>query len=528
MKLDLRIAKFIKERVYVDGKKLDLNSYAAFELPYAMNENKTLLMAGRQVGKTIYLATKLAVKSLICHPSRALYVSPLESQAKSFSKTKLQSVIDSTPELKTIFTGKGSQSDVFFKKNILGDFMELTYTSLGSDDPVRVRGKSAHDLYIDEAQDIDYDILPAIQEVTTASEDPIITYAGTAKSLENTTGVIWEKSNKMERIVKCGHCGHYNILGRENVSKKGLICSRLKCGKSISVEGAEWVVTGDPEAYYKAFRIPQICLPYHNTEKKWAEIWHKYVEYPELQFSQEVLGSPNGTSDRFLNIDIMKAFCTGGKMMHSPSLEWRKNYINLFMGIDWTGNGALVKSRTVALIIGHRRDGKFEIVWGRIIPPGRIQDQADELSNIAKSFQCSMVGADAGMGMIQNAQMMQSLGTNRFRAINYVSSSTPFKFDGISNTITLSKTQAVDTIMSIFIKKFKPNKLTGGRTLEIILPDFEEFKPFIEDILAEFTEETRRGTKIWTHNPMKPDDTLHALVFGMYAYMHYREAVTFY
>ena len=78
------------------------------------------------------------------------------------------------------------------------------------------------------------------------------------------------------------------------------------------------------------------------------------------------------------------------------------------------------------------------------------------------------------------------------------------------------------------IKKFKSNKLTGGRTLEIILPDYEEFIPFIDDILAEFTEETKRDTKIWTHNPMKPDDTLHALVFGMYAYMHYREAVTFY
>ncbi len=64
--------------------------------------------------------------------------------------------------------------------------------------------------------------------------------------------------------------------------------------------------------------------------------------------------------------------------------------------------------------------------------------------------------------------------------------------------------------------------------LEMILSDYEKFIPFIDDILAEFTEETKRGTKIWTHNPMKPDDTLHALVFGMYAYMYYREAVTFY
>jgi len=529
LKTDKRIAKFIEDRVYVDNMKLDLKAYAAFKLPYELNENKTMLLAGRQVGKTVYLGTKLAVKSLLKHPNRALYVAPLESHTKSFSKTKLQNVIDSTPELKAIFTGKGTQSDVFFKKNILGDFIELTYASMGAEDPVRVRGKSADDLYIDEAQDVDYDVLPAIEEVTTSAKAPVITYAGTAKSKDNTTGVIWDNSNMMERIIKCTYCKKYNIIDRRNISKKGLVCNKTNCRKPLYVEHGVWAQTGSADAIYKAFRIPQVVLPYHNTEDKWKEIWSKYMQYTETKFNQEVLGIPAGSADRFLTIEKLKKKCTGGRMRVTCDPEWRKNYHAMFMGIDWTGNGVLMKSRTVALIIGHRKDGVFEMVWGKIFPPGGVNEQPKELINMAQLFQCQMVGADAGMGMIQNKDIMDALGTNRFKSIQYVGTAgNPFKFLPENNTINLHKTKAIDTIMGIFVDKFMPRVLTKGRTLNFIFPDFDDCRNFLEDILAEHEEETRSGNKIWTHDPMKPDDTLHAIVFAMYAYMHYKQAVSFY
>lgn len=528
MNTDTRVSYFIDKYAMIDGAKMNFKDYEAFKLPYEIDERKMMITAGRQVGKTVYLATKLGTKSVLRHPNRALYVAPLESQTKTFSKTKLQKFIDETPQVKALFSGKDSQNDVFFKKTSLGNYIELTYASVSGGDPVRVRGKSADDLYIDEAQDIDYDVLPAIEEVTTSSKEPIITYAGTAKSLENTTGVIWEKSNKMERMIKCRHCLHMNNLDLRNISKEGLICNKLTCRRRIHVSDAEWVQTGPRDSNYVAFRIPQICLPFHNTEEKWSQVWTKYQEYPPEKFNQEVLGIPNGAGDRFLTLDKMKALCTGGKMIYTPSQEWMKGYHGFFMGIDWTGDGVLVNSRTVAVVMGHRKDGKIEMVWGKIFPPGGTNTQAADLIQVAQLFQCKIVGADAGMGMVQNADMMQALGNNRFRQVMYVASNAGFSFDIGRNMIHLSKVQGIDTIMTMFIGSFKPKGLTGGRTLEFVMPEYDDSRHFVDDILAEYEQETKQGKKMWTHSPIKPDDTLHAIVFGMYAYMHYRNAVSFY
>ncbi len=528
MRTDERVSFFIDKYARIDGQKMDFKQYDAFKLPYEIDERKMMVTAGRQVGKTVYLAAKLATKSILRKSNRALYVAPLESQTKSFSKTKLQKLIDDTPEVKAVFTGSDAQSDVFFKKNILGSYIELTYASLSGMDPVRVRGKSADDLYIDEAQDIDYDILPAIEEVTTSSRQPVITYTGTAKSLENTTGVIWERSTKMERLIYCEACHKRNNLGYSNVTKEGLVCSNMKCRKRLYVHNAEWMMTGNKDANYVAFRIPQICLPFHNTPEKWDAVWAKYEEYQPDKFNQEVLGIPSGASDRFLTLDMMKKLCTGGRMIYTPDREFLSRYHGFFMGIDWTGDGVLQKSRTAAVIIGHRRDGKMEMVWGKIFPPGNANHQAEELIKQAQLFQCTIVGADAGMGMIQNADMMQSLGYNRFRQIQYVASNDGFTYEMDKNMIRLGKTQAIDTIMSMLIGKFFPKPLNGGKKLEFIFPDYDDSRFFVDDVLAEFEQETKQGKKMWTHSSMKPDDTLHAIVFGMYAYMHHRNKVSFY
>lgn len=527
MNTDQRVSDFIDKQVCIDGVKMDFEQYDAFRLPYEVDERKMLVTAGRQVGKTVFLAAKIATKSLIRHPNRSLYVAPLESQTKSFSKTKLQKVIDDTKPLKALFTGRDAQNDVFFKKNILGSYVELTYASITGMDPIRVRGKSADDLYIDEAQDIDYDILPAIEEVTTSSKDPVITYAGTAKSIENTTGVIWDKSTKMERMIHCKHCNKWNILDYRNISKEGLVCNNMNCRRPIYVRDAEWMMTGDKDATYVAFRVPQICLPFHNTEKKWKEVWIKYQDYSPDKFNQEVLGIPSGAAERFLTLERMKELCTGGKMTYTPSKEWMSGYHGFFMGIDWTGDGVLIKSRTAAVVIGHRKDGKMEMVWGKIFPPGNTNTQAAELVKTAQLFQCAVVGADAGMGMIQNADMMEALGYNRFRQIQYVASNDGFSYEIERNMIRLGKTQAIDTIMSMLVGKFSP-KLNGGRRLNFIMPEYDDVRFFVSDILAEFEQETNQGKKIWTHSSMKPDDTLHAIVFGMYAYMHHRNMVSFY
>ena len=45
-----------------------------------------------------------------------------------------------------------------------------------------------------------------------------------------------------------------------------------------------------------------------------------------------------------------------------------------------------------------------------------------------------------------------------------------------------------------------------------------QMKMAIEDILNEYEEVTQHGKKVWRHSPHKPDDCLHAGLFGWVAH----------
>jgi hypothetical protein len=46
----------------------------------------------------------------------------------------------------------------------------------------------------------------------------------------------------------------------------------------------------------------------------------------------------------------------------------------------------------------------------------------------------------------------------------------------------------------------------------------DQMKMAMEDILNEYEEVTQHGKKVWRHSPQKPDDCLHAGLFGWVAY----------
>jgi len=55
------------------------------------------------------------------------------------------------------------------------------------------------------------------------------------------------------------------------------------------------------------------------------------------------------------------------------------------------------------------------------------------------------------------------------------------------------------------------------KTKGIEFPNYAQFSPFIDDILAEYEESTQQGKRVWRHSSSVPDDALHALVFSWLA-----------
>jgi len=530
LRTDPRISKFIEDNIYIEGKKIDLNLYEPMKFVYDLDLPNLVIIAGRQIGKSVYLGSKSSTKSIIKPNNRILYVAPLESQVKTFSKTKLQKIIDDSPYLRTFFPRK--DNNVFFKQNTLGSYIELTYASLASAEPARVRGKSADDLFIDETQDIVPEALPVIKEVTTSSLDPTVTYTGTAKSEDNLTGILWKKATKIERVYQCPSCNRFNIIERENIGEKGLICRY--CKKPLSQKKSKFVIVdAKPGSAYVAVRLPQVIMPIHQTPNKWKDVFVKFTEYSPDKFNQEVLGIPTGAGSRFITMEDLRKLCKEGRGFYKKydndfQIKYRGR---IFMGIDWSGEGLDGdKSTTAVLIMGHRADGDIDVLYGEIIPPGDPNGTLDRIKQLAYAFRVISIAADAGMGAYQNAILFREFGLNKVLQIRYVSNQRePFKvYNAQANIVNIDKTSAIDTIMGILKQDFayKPLKPTivnatnvDKSKLRIWWPKFVESKPFFDHILAEFTQESSSNRKIWTHSPDSPDDALHALVFGFFGYV---------
>ncbi len=520
------VSRYVEDNIYIEGKKINLQLYEPMRFVYNLAPKELTIIAGRQIGKSVYLGSKCSTKSIISPNNRILYVAPLESQVKTWSKTKLQKIIDDSPRIKPFFPKK--DNNVFFKQNTLGSYIELTFASMASAEPARVRGKSADDLFIDETQDIVPDALPVIKETTTSSLRPSITYTGTAKSEDNLTGVLWKNSTQIERVYKCPSCSRYNVIERLNIGEHGLICKY--CKKPLEQELSKFIIVNKKDPEKVAVRLPQVIMPIHQTPVKWRDIFDKFNTYSPDKFNQEVLGIPTGSGHRFLTLEQLRKSCEEGRSMaRGWEQEFQMKYKGrIFMGIDWSGEGLNdeVKSRTAVLVMGHRIDGDIDVLYGEIIPPGDPDGTLEKIKKIAYGFRITSIGADAGMGAYQNAILTKEFGLNKMLQLRYISSHTkPFgvqnKYAGI---VSIDKTSAIDTVMGILKGDFpypplKQAAINKSTPLKIRWPKFADSKPFFDDIMAEFSQESRSGNKLWTHSPDSPDDALHALVFGFFAYI---------
>lgn len=503
------------------GKPLNLEDYLPFKLIYDINPDKLTLMAGRQIGKSVSLSAMLTVNSILRKHFTSLFVSPLAQQTSRFSSAYLDAFFDS-PIVKKHYKDSNSKKNVFEKTLNTGSRIILGYAQT-EQDADRIRGVASDMNLYDEVQDMSLEALPIIGETMGASDYGYSRHTGTAKTENNGLTILFKRSNQLEWVVKCTHCGKYTIPIDFDACMKiltgcpgGPAC--MHCSKPIDMTTGKWIAAKPSEKDHMGFHLPQIIFPARTKPKKWKDLVDKSTNgsYNAQKIANEVFGVPSGVGGRILSIREAMACCNPRKT------EWDKGFPhdsrNICMttiGVDWSVSGS-TKSYTMVSVLGYDYNGKCYLLYSQKLDGVDILAQVARVEQLYLQYECCMIGSDRGVGVLQGQMFKQHVGDEKVAMVNYVAAKVPLRWDKIGGYYAGDRTMCMDTMIlkaKIGINQFETPcwNLTGD---------------FWDNALHVFEEETLAGRRVYRKDEDSCDDWLHSLVFANVAAMVVRGEFT--
>jgi len=506
--------------IVLDGQPFRLDDWPMHRAFYDGRYQRTLFKTSRQVAKSTTLANFSIIEcSLIPHFS-TMFVSPSKEQTTRFSNTRVGKTMRYSPIIHDNYLRTDLADRVFHKQFTNGSEMLFTYAC---DDAERLRGPSVDRAMYDEVQDILYDPVITVGNETMANSDYAYeTYAGTPKTMENTIQYLWENSTQTEWVMRCEKCNKLVFIDNEKaVGKYGPICTN--CGGYLNPYLGQWVDMA-PNKPIQGFHISQLMMPVNvphavrsagkstdiieQSEKRWERIVQKYEDPNNTLsvFRNEVLGVSDEIGTRLISQEELEALCTGRPTVTYPEPKDLQGFSQIVAGADWSGGGTTGVSRTVLWIWGWRpTDQKLVCLFYKVYPSTNPVSVVTEIGEICKQYRVSLFCGDAGEGALPNDTMRQHLGHHRVIQVQYGTQAKALKFNQVDR-YTADRTTLIDNYMMLL----KQKKVEFGPLSEMRLA--------ISDILNEYEDITQNDRKVWRHSPQKPDDCLHAGLFGWIAW----------
>lgn len=494
------------------GKPLDLSEYKPFKLVYDVAPHTLVACCGRQIGKSVSLGAAQISNSILRPYFSTLFISPLAQQTSRFSSQYLEPFINS-PIVRNHFVNTSSKKNVFLRTFSNGSAITLAYAET-EQDADRVRGVAADAMFYDEVQDASLEAIPILEETLSASDFAYRRFTGTAKSEANTLTVLFKRSNMMEWVVKCPRCGRHSIPNDfENCMKiltgnpDGPAC--IHCGRVLDMKTGQWIAAFPSNTRTLGVHIPQFCIPARTRPNKWADLVSKATRYSSVKLSNEVFGLPVGAGGRPLSLRQVMAVCNPARTAFDTKFpEDDRRILWTVLGVDWSTTGS-EKSYTVATVLGFDFLGKCYILYAQRMEGIDILAQVSRVLELFRTFQCSHIASDRGVGVLQGQLMKRSLGGDRVSMVNYVAAKTNLRYDKEGDFFAADRTLAIDTSV-IKIK-------LGQAVLES--PAWSLMEPFWKDALSVYEEESHTGRRLYRKDEDAPDDFLHSLTFAMIASM---------
>jgi len=510
--MEIKASQLAPAILQLKGKPLDLSEYKPFELVYDVSPPTLTACCGRQIGKSVSLASAITTTSILRKHFSTLFVSPLSQQTSRFSTQYLEPFINS-PIVKNHFIDASSKKNVFSRTFTNGSAVTLGYAET-EQDADRIRGVSADQMYFDEVQDASLEALPILEETLSASEHMFRRYTGTAKGESNTLTVLFKRSNMLEWVVRCTHCGKHAIpnefetcLKIINANPNGPGCPH--CGGLLDMKTGVWMAGKPSVKNHVGVHIPQFCIPARTTPKKWAELVDKAKRYDHIKLSNEVFGLPVGAGGRPLSLRQVMGVCNPSRTSFDTGFpKDDRNILFTVLGVDWSVTGS-EKSYTVVTVLGFDYSGKQYIVYAQRLDGIDILAQVSRVIELYRQFECSHIASDRGVGVLQGQLMKRALGDDKVSMINYVAAKANLRFDKEGNYFAADRTLAIDT--AVIKIKMGPSKLES--------PAWSLMETFWNDALHIYEEESHSGRRLYRKDEDGTDDFLHSLVFANIAHM---------
>lgn len=517
-------SQFVEFGIYIpskgDVKNFSFEGREYLKTIYNSPAKRKLLMAGRQVEKSTLIGNMMLTHMSLLPYFRCLYVSPSNTQTKTFSRDRVKEPIEISPVLRT-FTNSKLLANVLEKKFINHSQITMRFAFLNAD---RVRGIPADMIDIDEFQDILLDNVPVIEECASHSDYKYFVYSGTPKSLDNALEFYWSRfSTQNEWCVPCRRHGtpknpgswHWNILEEDNIGKKGLICD--KCGGLIQASDSDsrWIsMNPNPnvERPYEGYRIPQLMVPWIT----WEDILDKQKKYSRAKFYNEVLGRSFDSGTRPLTrADLMGNAWDKLSMAHYKEIIKYSMQYPIFMGIDWgTGEGTY----TVVTLGGYMPFAPEYFTYFYMHRFEGIESepkaQLEIILSLVRDFNVRFIGADYGGGFWPNDELVREFGSEKIKKYQWVGN--------VKKKIQYEPKLGVPRFLCHRTEVMSDMFNAIKRQNVFIFPRWEEFEdPYAMDFLNIFSEyNDRLRMNVYKHAPGYPDDTFHSCCLGFLASFH--------
>jgi hypothetical protein len=496
-------ANFVQGILNLDGKPYSLADYPHMILPYNINPDEMVLHFSRQTSKSVTVAGRMVGDAIGTKHLKQMYISPTVDQTKLFSNDRIKPFVETSEFIKKYYVDSRLTQNVFTKE--FKNFSKI-YLRYALHDADKLRGFSIDKLYFDEVQDLRAGIIDVVEETMSRSDYKKTIYTGTPKRSKGTLADIWHRSTKNEYVIKCGACGHWNILDDGNIGKEGVICK--KCGSDkMHLEAGQWVSTyslGTPKPTIEGFRICAL----HFAKAPWVnwqrDIIRKMETRSQQIFFNETLALEYDGGTIPIKKEELYAVSDRSIRLNPKPSRLDLSYSSA-AGIDY-GPANSEASNTVMVIV-QRRPGFYYIPFAKkfIGKEGEFDHIHNTVPKIMDTWKAQYIAADYGMGEASNAEIRKQIGTDRLIAFQHVNAQKErARWNAKLGAYTLNRTESMTLIF---------NALKAGKIRFVSPLDMD---PFFEDILNIYSEfDDELGTMRYINSG--PDDFFHALLYAIFA-----------
>lgn len=487
--------------------------------------------AGRQISKSTVLASVGILRAAAIPYFNHLTVTPLFEQVRKFSSNYVKPFL-SECAIRTTILRPGTDNSVLQRTLANGSNLFYNYASNTAD---RIRGTSSDQVDFDEMQDLDLTVLPIIESCLDASKYKIRRYSGTPKTFDGPLQVYWERSSQAIWHIPCRNCYKVNRCDVEGQilkmidNPKTLVCGF--CGQPIdSSQG--YYIHGFPERRltFPGYHQPQVIFPMHYRDPRaWTKIQDSLKHQPKFYVYNEILGESIDVGLKMLTQEELKRAAV---LTPTPPHQFNSSdYLMTACGIDWGGKGKEKTtdreefiSNTAVALGGIRSDGIIEIKWLYRTPyESDIVQETNIVKDILANARVHRLAHDfTGAGLTREAMIVQAGIPEGCMLVPYtyamMSFNKPIVFHnppgpkGTRNSWTLDKSRSLRLLCELI------------RTKQVLLPDWEQNKQFLNDFFSIFEEardSSRSGQVIQVKRMDRhTDDVVHAINFVVMSLYH--------